>query len=190
MTSITRQRNPRGEGSRLREPLIDATVALLSETGDASQVSVRAITKRAGVSPTALYLHFPDRDAIVDAAVDAGFSAFNAAVLEAARSTDDPRGRLLAMGEAYLTFARRQPALYAVIFSARRPASESGSVDRGAALDGLIAAVGAVVDSDARPVAMALWSTLHGYATLSAAPGVKDWEPPPAFVARLLAAYC
>ena len=45
---------------------------------------MRAIARRAGVSPTALYLQFPDRDALVDAAVDAGFAAFNAELIDAA----------------------------------------------------------------------------------------------------------
>ena len=51
---------------------------MLNEVGDADRASVRAIARRAGVSPTALYLQFPDRDALVAAAVDAGFETFNA----------------------------------------------------------------------------------------------------------------
>ena len=80
----TRSRNPRGEGARLREQLLRAASEVLDEVGDADRVSVRAIARRAGVSPTALYLHFPDRDAAVAAAVDAGFVAFNAALRDAA----------------------------------------------------------------------------------------------------------
>src|SRR5687767_13454229 len=85
-----RQRNPRGQGALLREPLVAAAIELITETGDLSKVSVRAITKRAGVSPTALYLHFPDREALLDAAIDAGFAAFNQTVGEASRSGEDP----------------------------------------------------------------------------------------------------
>ncbi len=131
-TSPTRPRNPRGEGGRLREQLVQAAAELLDELGDASRLSVRAIARRAGVSPTALYLHFPDRDALVTATCDACFTAFNDTLLAAASGDSDPRTRLEAMGLAYLAFTERQPALYAVIFSARRPPS-SGSHSRSSA---------------------------------------------------------
>jgi AcrR family transcriptional regulator len=191
VNSVTRQRNPRGEGARLREPLIAAAVELIDEHGDASKVSVRAITRRAGVSPTALYLHFPDRDAIVDAAVDAGFDAFNQAVLSAAATSDDPREQLRAMGRAYLGFAERQPQLYSVIFSARRTHEGTGAVDRSAGFDGLVDRVTAVLGSSraAHDVAVAVWSGLHGYATLRTFGPDKGFPPPAAFVDRLLAAY-
>ncbi len=95
------------------------------------------------VTPTALYLHFPDRDALVAAAVDAGFAAFNAAVLTAARNESDPVASLEAMGLAYLSFSERQPALYAVLFSARRLLSPESptppGVDRGEGFAGLVA---------------------------------------------------
>ena len=188
----TRQRNARGEGERLRRPLLDAAVALLDEHGDAGKVSVRAITRRAGVSPTALYLHFPDRDALVDAAVDAGFSAFNDAVLSAAATESDPREQLRAMGRAYLAFAERQPQLYAVIFSVRRSRERPGAVDRKAGFEGLVDRVAAARragDGEAHEVAVALWSGLHGYATLRAAGIGQDFPPPEAHADRLLDAH-
>ena len=129
MATSSRRRNPRGEGAKLREQLVAATAEVLDEVGDADRISVRAIAKRAGVSPTALYLHFPDRDALVDATVDAGFAAFNDALLTAAGEHDDPRAALAAMGRAYLRFAAAQPALYAVLFSARRPLGPSPPKD-------------------------------------------------------------
>ena len=58
---------------------------MLNEVGDADRVSVRAIARRAGVSPTALYLQFPDRDSLVAAAVDAGFDTFNAELTQRRR---------------------------------------------------------------------------------------------------------
>jgi AcrR family transcriptional regulator len=183
VSSATRQRNPRGEGARLREPLIDAAVEVIGEVGDASKVSVRAITRRAGVSPTALYLHFPDRDAVVEAAVDRGFAAFNAALLEAAEVAATRRDRLRAMGLAYLAFAQEQPHLYFVIFSAARTFRDSGPVDRGAAFDALVETT---ADKD---VAIALWAALHGYATLTQTVTKEDFPSPAAFVERLLDAY-
>jgi AcrR family transcriptional regulator len=186
-----RRRNARGEGSRLREQLIEATVALLDAEGDAARLSVRAIAKAAGVSPTALYLHFPDRDALVSAAVDRGFEAFNAALLEAADAHTEPIARIRAMGVAYLRFSERQPELYTVIFSARRPLvsrsfGDEDGVERDQALDELMANVAAASPragaGEASAVALALWAALHGYAELRSRAAPGGWPDSEAFV--------
>ena len=160
---------------------------MIADTGDVTKVSVRAITKRAGVSPTALYLHFPDRDAIVDAAIDAGFAAFNARSSTRATAEAEPRPRLRAMGEAYLAFAQRRPELYSVIFTARRP--PSGERRRSTATPPSTRS-SRRSPTAARPTRtgrrVALWSALHGYAMLGACgPIAKTFEPPEAFVARI-----
>ncbi len=194
-SSTSRRRNPRGEGSRLREQLVAATAEVLDEVGDADRVSVRAIAQRAGVSPTALYLHFPDRDALVAATVDAGFQAFNETLLTAAGGHEDPRAALAAMGRAYLRFTSAQPALYAVLFSARRPldAAAPPDVDRAASLDGLatlLRACDPALDAEAgRLKALDVWSALHGFATLRAARGHLEWPSDDTYADRVLAAH-
>lgn len=194
----SRRRNARGEGSRLREQLIEATVALIDAEGDAARLSVRAIAKAAGVSPTALYLQFPDRDALVSAAVDRGFEAFNAALLEAADAHTEPIARIRAMGVAYLRFSERQPALYSVIFSARRPlvsrsSGEVGGVERNQALDELMSTVAAVGrdagSGEASAVALALWAALHGYAGLRSRAAPGGWPDGDTFVDLLVRAH-
>lgn len=193
----SRPRNPRGEGGRLREQLVQAAAEVLDEVGDAARLSVRAIARRAGVSPTALYLHFPDRDALVAAAVDAGFAAFNAALLNAARNESEAVASLEAMSLAYLAFAERQPALYAVLFSARRPVGPGShtppSVDRGEGFAGLVALLRdcapALDAAESRELAIAVWSSLHGFATLRAARPKRDWPSAENYVRRTLAAH-
>ena len=191
MAAASRQRNPRGEGERLRQQLLDATVEVLGEVGDADKVSVRAIARRAGVSPTALYLHFPDRDALVDAAVDQGFALFNAELAGAAALPGAPRERLEAMGIAYLTFAARRPALYSILFAARRPMLERPEVPRQRGFDGLVSLLQQVdpaLDADAaRPLALMIWSSLHGYAMLRVARPHFDWPGAETYIRRLLA---
>jgi AcrR family transcriptional regulator len=177
----------------LRERFVRAAAGLVDELGDTSRLSVRAIARRAGVSPTALYLHFPDRDALVTATCDAGFAAFNEALLQAASGDSEPLARLEAMGLAYLAFAERQHALYSVIFSARRPPSESAGVDRKEGFDGLVALLRecdpGLGEEEARQRAIAVWSGLHGFATLRAARPRIGWPPAEDFVRRVLAAY-
>jgi len=173
---------------------MQAAAEVLDEVGDASRLSVRAIARRAGVSPTALYLHFPDRDALVGATVDAGFAAFNAAVLSAAATEpEDPRRGLEAAGLAYLAFAERQPALYAVLFSARRPLGETPAPDHEEGFDGLVALLrrcdAALAPAQARDLAIAVWSSLHGFAVLRAARPTFGWPLARDHVRRTLAAH-
>ena len=189
----TRPRNPRGEGNRLREQLLAATAEVLNEVGDANRVSVRAIAARAGVSPTALYLQFPDRDSLVSAAVDAGFETFNAELTAAAGTSGTPEERLLAMGLAYLEFSQHRPALYAILFSARRPLvdkHEHGARDQ--AFDSLVALLQArkpsLSDDAASEVAILVWTSLHGYAMLRAVRPHMPWPDPDVFLHRLLVA--
>lgn len=190
-STTARQRNARGDGELLREQLLDAAASLLEQHGDAARLSVRGIARAAGVSPTALYLHFPDRDALVEAAVDRGFMAFDAALISAAASQVTPYERLRAMGIAYLDFARSQPALYATLFTARRPEMHEDAcgaeVDRDQAFDALVEVVRAITAApDARDRAMVLWSALHGYATLHGRSHVALWPSSERFVDALL----
>lgn len=191
----SRPRNPRGEGGRLRAELVGATAELLDELGDAARLSIRAIARRAGVSPTAFYLHFEDLDAIVAAAVDAGFAAFNAALKTAARSAADPFACLTATGHAYLAFAERQPALYGVLFSARRPHETlaPAGVDRDEGFGDLVALLRrcdpALDEAELVELAIAVWSSLHGFAILRAARPELGWPSAEDYVRRTLAAH-
>lgn len=189
----TRERNPRGEGSRLREQLLQATAEVLDDVGDADKVSVRAIARRAGVSPTALYLQFPDRDALVAAAVDAGFVAFNATLMQAAAGPEAPRDKLEAMGLAYLEFSERQPALYSILFSARRPAAEKAQDESERAFEaliGLLSRIDPELDAQgAYELACLMWASLHGYAMLRAVRPHLEWPDAERFIRRLLTAH-
>jgi AcrR family transcriptional regulator len=190
----TRPRNPRGEGNKLRDQLLAATAEVLNEVGDADRASVRAIARRAGVSPTALYLQFPDRDALIAAAVDAGFETFNRELMEAASIDAAPIERLMAMGRAYLSFSEQRPALYATLFSTRRTAVDKDpDVDRDRALDGVIALLQlntpAMEYEVACELAILIWSSLHGYAMLRTVRPHLVWPEPEAFLRRLLSAY-
>ena len=191
--SAPRARNPRGEGGRLREQLVQAAAEVLDEVGDASLLSVRAIARCAGVSPTALYLHFPDRDALVAAAVEAGFKAFNEALLAATRSESDPFAALEATSLAYLGFAERQPALYSVLFSAHRPLAPTAEVDPKQGFDGLMVLLRecdpALDEPEVRELAIAVWSSLHGFAELRGARPAMGWPPAECYVRRMLAAH-
>src|SRR2546430_107813 len=64
---LRRRRAPRGSGDLLRDQILDAATELLLETGHAKAVSIRSVAQRVGVTPPSIYLHFEDKDALLDA---------------------------------------------------------------------------------------------------------------------------
>lgn len=176
-----RPRSPRGEGERLRATLLDVATELLAEVHDIDRLSIRAVTARAGVSPTALYMHFADKDELVDAIKQRCFTALREWVAAAGADAADPRGRLYAMGKAYLSFARERAGWYAVCFQTRfgkqhqegenlPPARDSEEADALVFLD-LMDAVSAVVETETSEeelfeLSTVIWTALHGRASL------------------------
>src|SRR5215218_1409861 len=117
VAAVTRHRNPRGQGDQLRGDLIRSALALLSASGDPEDVSIRAVAKAAGVSPTAAYRHFHDRDDLVEAACAECFALFTVVLVDAVAGVDDPFEAIRRSGRAYVDFARSDEGLYRVLFS-------------------------------------------------------------------------
>lgn len=117
MTVPQRLRSKRGEGEQLRTALLTAAGELLDETCDVKGLSVRTVTRRAGVSHTALYLHFSDMEELVRALKADCFAALGAALASAqADAGGDPDAALRRMAHAYLDYAHAHPGHYALIF--------------------------------------------------------------------------
>jgi AcrR family transcriptional regulator len=172
-----RERNPRGEGERLRATLLEAATELLAESENPDDVSVRAVTARAGVSPTALYLHFDSKEELERAVSEESFAALGAALRTAGeRAGHDPRAALICSCHAYLRFARERPGHYAVLFQRRLPRSRPTGgpkigMDVFEILVELVRRCGVSAD-DAFDHAVLLWMALHGRAAVaSAMPG-------------------
>jgi AcrR family transcriptional regulator len=148
--------------------LIAAARALLDEGGP-DAVGLREAARRVGVSATATYRHFKDKDALLAALAIEGFREFGAA-LAASESAPEP---LPAMGAAYIDFALAKPGMFRLMFSpmlsARGDDAELQSAAR-AAFATLTRGVGA--RSDAPPsaqipaAAIAAWSLVHGLSHL------------------------
>lgn len=65
-TPATRRRpNARGKGELLREEIVTAAVRMLDELADDEALSLRAVAREVAIAATSVYLHFPDRDALV-----------------------------------------------------------------------------------------------------------------------------
>jgi AcrR family transcriptional regulator len=170
-----RERNPRGEGERLRATLLEAATELFAESENPDDVSVRAVTARAGVSPTALYLHFDGREQLVRAVSEACFAELGAAMRAAEEAAgEDPRDQLVALGHAYLRFAREHPGRYAVLFlrQIREPDPEAEEPKIGMQVfENLVEVVRrcGVAENDAFDYGVILWMALHGRAAVASA---------------------
>ncbi|MFC1407254.1 MULTISPECIES: TetR/AcrR family transcriptional regulator [Streptacidiphilus] len=159
----------------LRAACLRAARELLEE-GDA-RLSLRAVARRAGVSATAPYRHFPDREALVSAVAAQGYREL-AECLAAAHPEPRTSDELADIAVAYVQFALAHPALFRAMFS--EPCAP-GNAERAAASAAVSAYVQALVqrafhgsDNDSTPqgdleaLAIAVWALAHGLAVLHA----------------------
>ena len=111
-----RPRNPRGQGDRLRDEVVDAAAALIAENGPEA-LSLRAIARKAGITAPAIYRHFDDLDQVREAVVDSFFWALADYLRRAGQLETNPVDRLRALCHAYVAFGRKHPQQYATLFS-------------------------------------------------------------------------
>ena len=158
----------------LREALVTAGLAL-ARTGGPSALTLRTATRDVGVSASAAYRHFANRDALVDAvaarirnAMAARMQSFepDAAIGRERRGRD----RLRAVGLGYIAFAREEPGWFETAFGTI--SATPGAAGAPAPLLALSAALDALVrDGDLSPeqrtgAEWPCWSAVHGFARL------------------------
>jgi len=159
----------------LRQALIDAALALITEKGPAGFTFAEA-ARAAGVSPAAPYRHFRDRDALMADVAREGFGKFEAALAKAWNDgAPHPMAAFERVGRAYLDFARSQPAYYAAMFeSGLAPDADAelrAASDRAfAVLRGATERLITLLPTGQRPPALMMslhiWSLSHGIAAL------------------------
>ena len=155
----------------LRNALVEEALALLAEGGAAS-VTLRELARRLGVTHTAPYAHFADKQALLLDVADVGFGRLADALAQARAVESDPVRALGAMSFAYIAFARENPHLYRLMFADNEIANDpecemSAEGDR--ALQTLVDAivdVGPPAATDVRDLAIGMWSLAHGVSML------------------------
>jgi len=171
----------------LRNALLTAARDVLEERGP-SYLSLREIARRVGVTAPAAYHHFPSRDALALGLVEAG--AREMAGVIAATAADDTE-LLLPYGEAYVAFARANPALYRLMFGEGLPA-ETQSSDavrdlRQRSYDIMVATLAPrLPPSELHAAALFLWSVVHGLSLLLIDRQIHAAEDPDAIVRQVL----
>lgn len=81
-------------------------------------LTLRGVGSRLGVSRTALYRHFDDKEALLARVAAEGFKRFHEALSAAVqRATASRANPMTAMGAAYMRFALSNPSHYQTMFS-------------------------------------------------------------------------
>ncbi len=96
-----------------RERIFSAAKAVLEREG-VTGLTIRKVAARAKLSPMALYRHFADKDALLNALVEEGLAAWEQMVR--ALRAEDPMQWIYALQEAFLEFALTQPHLFDAAF--------------------------------------------------------------------------
>lgn len=182
----------------LREDILAGATELLEQSGTEDAITLRAVGRQVGISANAIYAHFPDREAILEAVVEAAFVDLYAAVSAAGEGVADPVARLRAHCTGYLAFAEERPGRYQVLFGRNRsfdsiPKADSvrtmiGGKAFGILVEGIENCVAAGRSASLDPVADAttLWIGLHGYATLRLTVPYFPWPADHAMLDTLL----
>ncbi|KTE05108.1 TetR/AcrR family transcriptional regulator [Sphingopyxis sp. H115] len=151
----------------LRAAVIAAGLKRL-EAGDGGELGLRALARDVGVSATALYRHFPDKEALLDALADEGLRRLGALQAQAWLKAGGGIAGFKATGTAYVRFAHDEPALFRLSFTRQMPDRKEGGDGGEVAYNLLRAGVGEALPGVKDPDTAALhaWSLVHGLAML------------------------
>lgn len=155
----------------LRSALIEEGLRLLA-ISDAEHVSLREIARKVGVSATAVYRHFPDKQALLSALAHEGGEMLAAQQLQAQTAAGGGAAGFDATGRTYVRFALAHPALFRLMMARTREDQAGGDGEHFLTGLGLlrknIAELAAPGTSDVaqRAKAIQAWATVHGLAML------------------------
>jgi AcrR family transcriptional regulator len=177
----TRQRNPRGQGERLRDDIIEAASRLLADPA-APPLTLRAVAREVGVAATSVYLHFDDIESLTLAVVNHLFAELIRRQDEITET--DPRQRALAGALVYCEFGLAAPGHYQLMFATPLPLPDytPEHFPGWKAFQQLIERVAACIgtgpeDPRAFFTAQLVWQQLHGLVSLRISRSKFPWPP-------------
>ena len=182
------------EREEVRGRILDAARELFARDGYEA-VTMRKIAEAIEYSPTAIYLHFKDKESLVRELCLVDFDSLARAFQRIAREPD-PLERLRKVGLAYADFALEHPNHYRLMFMTPHPAPGKDQAEfekrkgnpEGDAYAFLVATVSEAIEKgplrpelkDPQLVAQAAWAGVHGVVSLHVAKGEDpwiDWKP-------------
>jgi AcrR family transcriptional regulator len=181
------------EKSETRDKILDAARELFVTEGYEG-VSMRKVADRIEYSPTAIYVHFADKNELFRELCHQDYARL-AEVFQSSVMSTEPLERLKQIGAIYIDFGMRYPNHYKFMFMTPHPPHEPDEVDRemigNPEMDAyafLKWAVQQAIDAgclrpevrDAEVVSQTLWASVHGVISLHIAKGDDpwvDWRP-------------
>lgn len=151
----------------LRSALVEAGLEALKTTAIAD-MSLRQLARDVGVSATAVYRHFPDKQALMRALAVEGVEQLGRFQKAEADGTENQAEAFAATGRAYVRFALAHPALFRLAFSQNEPVGETVFGENLAAqmLQDKAALATGGDPTETRRLMIQAWSVVHGLAML------------------------
>jgi len=156
------------------ERIVHAARALLEREG-ASAVSMRRVGEAVGITPMAIYRHFPDREALLQRISDDAFGEIATQWATASRK-GPPLARLIAVHRNYLDYALAHPHLFDYVFSSAHTGTRQFPDDMRAQRSPTLNVVADLVQGamdegvlrrdDVWEIVMTFWAHSHGLIAL------------------------
>jgi AcrR family transcriptional regulator len=159
----------------LRQALLRAAETALEARG-VQQLSLRELSRELGVSHASPQRHFATKQDLIDALAITGFERLGAAVGKAAEArSQDFNARLTKAAFAYIGFALKHPALFALMFEAKRrpgmrPELRTALVSAFSHIPKVLKEgqeAGKIIAGDPDRLALTLGAALHGLVAMS-----------------------
>src|SRR5215471_14857352 len=176
------------EKSETRDKILDAARELFVTEGYEG-VSMRRVADKIEYSPTAIYVHFADKEELFRELCHQDYARL-AEVFQSSVMSTDPIERLRQIGAIYIDFGTRYPNHYKFMFMTPQPQHEFDEKDREMhgnpekdAYAFLKWAVQQAIDAgsfrdelqDAELISQTLWASVHGVISLHIAKGCDRW---------------
>lgn len=155
----------------LRDAMIDEAIVEVRRQG-LDHLSLRSVASSIGVSPSAAYHHFQDKEELLTAISRRAAQILNESIIAAAESVagddrDSTIRRVTAAGRAYVDFALDEPHLFRAAFSGLCPTPDDPGFQYFIGLLDQLVATNAIRPTARTGVEQVLWATVHGIAMLT-----------------------
>ena len=181
----------------LHREILCAARDLLEENNIAS-LSLRAVAKKVGVSHTAPYRHFKDKESLLAGIAGEGFKEMTTQLTEAVNlHPGDPSAQLQAAGHRYVKLVAENPQCVQLMFGGILPCDDTYPETRESgdmAFDALKMiikegqALGVFKKGDVELMALTTWSGIHGLSLLLISGSIDETASTPVDVRSLTTA--